>query len=97
MDPSVEYYPQPYCDILDSKWLSLILTHNIKTQLTIKINLLWDLAGMPTACYEFSIFELWARRGKFDEFVDEEIENLTRDKILDRINNHNTRQEDLHK
>ena len=47
--------------------------------------------GMPTACYEFSIFELWARRGKFNEFVDEEIENLTRDKILDRINNHNTR------
>ena len=47
---------------------------------------------MPTACYEFSIFELWARRGKFNEFVDEEIENLTRDKILDRINNHNTRQ-----
>ena len=70
MDPSVEYYPQPYCDILDS---------------------------MPTACYEFSIFELWARRGKFNEFVDEEIENLTRDKILDRINNHNTRQDNLYK
>ena len=47
---------------------------------------------MPTACYEFSIFELWARRGEFDEVVDQEIENLTRDKILDRINNHNTRQ-----
>ena len=48
---------------------------------------------MPTACYEFSIFELWARRGKFDDLVDEEIENLTREKILDRINNHNTRQD----
>ena len=59
--------------------------------------MLYDIAGMPTACYEFSIFELWARRGKFNEFVDEEIENLTRDKILNRINNHNTRQENLFK
>ena len=48
---------------------------------------------MPTACYEFSIFELWARRGKFDDFVDKEIENLTRDKILYKINNQNTRQD----
>ena len=46
---------------------------------------------MPTACYEFSIFELWARNGKFDESVDAAIENLTRDKILDRINNYNMR------
>ena len=29
----------------------------------------------------------------FDESVDQEIENLTRDKILDKINNQNMRQE----
>ena len=49
--------------------------------------------GLPTACFEDSVFELWANDGVFDESVDQEIENLTRDKILDKINNQNMRQE----
>ena len=48
---------------------------------------------MPSACFEDSVFELWAKDGEFDESVDREIENLTRDKILDKINNQNMRQE----
>ena len=50
------------------------------------------LPGLPSACYEDSVFELWAKDGEFDESVDREIETLTRDKILDKINNHNMRQ-----
>ena len=49
--------------------------------------------GLPSACFEDSVFELWAKDGEFDESVDREIENLTRDKILDKINNQNMRQE----
>ena len=49
-------------------------------------------SGLPSACFEDSVFELWAKDGVFDESVDREIENLTRDKILDKINNQNMRQ-----
>ena len=46
---------------------------------------------MPTSCFEFSILELWGHDGSFDEKAEEEIENLTQQKILQKINSHNTR------
>ncbi len=49
------------------------------------------LSDLKTKCYEFSIFELWARDGEFDEEAENEIMNLTRAKILDKINNVNMR------
>ena len=44
---------------------------------------------MPQACFETSILELWARDGVYDKNVEEEIENLTEEKILEKINNVN--------
>ena len=46
---------------------------------------------MPTSCFEFSILELWGHDGSFDEKAEEEIENLTQQKILQKINSYNTR------
>ena len=47
---------------------------------------------MPTSCFEFSILELWANGGTFDEKSETEIfENLTQEKILKKINSQNTR------
>ena len=28
LDPSVEYYPQPYCDILESEWSEIVNSLN---------------------------------------------------------------------
>jgi hypothetical protein len=50
---------------------------------------------MPTACFEFGILELWANNGVFDEKSDADIENLTKEQILQKINSHNTRCDDL--
>ncbi len=59
---SIEYYPEPYCDIVNK---------------------------MPTVCLELSILELWANDGKYDEATDLAIELLTKESILDKINNYN--------
>lgn len=45
--------------------------------------------SMDTACFEMSILELWANDGKYDAKTDEDIETLTREDILDKINNVN--------
>jgi len=39
------------------------------------------------ACLEWSILELWGNEGVYDEYTDAEIASLTRESILDRINN----------
>lgn len=44
---------------------------------------------MPKTCLEWSILELWGNEGAFDEASDLEIEMLTKEKILERINNVN--------
>ena len=44
---------------------------------------------MPTVCLEMSILELWAHDGKYDETTDREIEMLTKESILDKINSVN--------
>ena len=44
---------------------------------------------MEKACMSFSILELWANNGKYDEKTDADIEALTTDAILDKINNVN--------
>jgi len=47
------------------------------------------VAKMPTTCLEWSILELWGNEGAFDEVSDYKIETLTKEKILDQINNVN--------
>ena len=47
--------------------------------------------GMATSCFEFSILELWGHNGNFDQKSDREIENLTQEQILQKINTQNTR------
>jgi len=59
---SIEYYPEPYCDIVNK---------------------------MPTVCLELSLLELWANDGKYDEATDLAMELLTKDSILEKINNFN--------
>lgn len=44
---------------------------------------------MPTVCLEMSILELWAQDGKYDDLTDQLIANLTKESILDTINNVN--------
>jgi len=44
---------------------------------------------MPTACFESSLLELWARDGKYDEQTEEDIMNLTQEELLWKINNVN--------
>jgi hypothetical protein len=44
---------------------------------------------MPRACLEWSILELWANDGRYDEDTDSQIENLTQDSILEKVNNFN--------
>ena len=44
---------------------------------------------LDLACLETSILELWANDGKYDEYSDEAIENLTNDDVLEKINHHN--------
>jgi hypothetical protein len=41
---------------------------------------------MPTVCLELSLLELWAHDGHYDEVTDQEIENLTTESILEKIN-----------
>ncbi len=41
------------------------------------------------ACLEMSILELWAHDGKYDEATDREMETLTNQDVLDKINSHN--------
>ena len=45
--------------------------------------------GMPRACLEWSILELWANDGGYDDETDSQIENLTQESILDKLNNFN--------
>ena len=58
-DPSVEYYPSPYCNLIE---------------------------GFEKACYEFSILELWAENGYYEDSI---FDQLTTDEILDKINHVN--------
>ena len=58
-DPSVEYYPSPYCNLIE---------------------------GFEKACYEFSILELWAENGAYE---DSKFDQLTTNDILNKINNVN--------
>ena len=44
---------------------------------------------MPTVCFETSILELWAKEGAYNQDSENEIMNLTRAKILDKINSVN--------
>ena len=44
---------------------------------------------MPRACLEWSILELWAYDGRYDERTDLEIDNLNLEQVLDKINNYN--------
>ena len=44
---------------------------------------------METACLEFSILELWANNGKYDTKFEKEINSLTQEDILYKINNVN--------
>ena len=60
-DPSVEYYPSPYCGLIES---------------------------FEEACYEFSILELWAQNGRYE---DSTFERITEADILYKINNVNQR------
>lgn len=62
-DPSVEYYPEPYCRIVEE---------------------------MDTACFEFTILELWAQDGSFTTESEYQIGNLTKERILEKINSVNT-------
>jgi hypothetical protein len=41
--------------------------------------------NMPSACLEWSILELWAHDGRYDERTDSEIEDLTLEKVLGPI------------
>ncbi len=41
---------------------------------------------MPTVCLELSLLELWAHDGHYDEVTDQEIESLTTESILEKIN-----------
>ena len=59
---SIEYYPEPYCDIVNK---------------------------MPTVCLELSLLELWANDGQYDEATDKAMETLTKESILEKINNFN--------
>ena len=47
------------------------------------------IEGMETACLEFSILELWANNGKYDTTFEREINSLTQEDILYKINNVN--------
>jgi hypothetical protein len=38
-------------------------------------------------CEQETLLELWANEGEFTERSDREIENLTQDQILDKVNN----------
>ena len=44
---------------------------------------------MPTSCFEFSILELWGNDGAYDETTDDVIASLTRESILEKINDVN--------
>lgn len=46
--------------------------------------------GMEMACFEMSILELWARDGAYTSETDDEIANLTKENILEKINSVNT-------
>ncbi len=45
------------------------------------------VSRMPMACLEWSILELWGNEGVYDKYTDAEIGSLTRESILDKINN----------
>ena len=45
---------------------------------------------MEMACIEFSILELWAKNGKYEDDLDKTINSLTTEDILYKINNVNT-------
>ena len=44
---------------------------------------------MPTVCLELGLLELWAHDGHYDSRTDAEIASLTRESILDKVNNVN--------
>ena len=44
---------------------------------------------IPTVCFETSILELWAKEGVYNQDSENEIMNLTRDQILEKINSVN--------
>ena len=46
---------------------------------------------MDTACFIYSVLELWANMGKFDEVSDKDISALTLEKVVDKVNQDNTR------
>jgi len=44
------------------------------------------VSSMPTACFESSLLEMWASDGVYDKKTEEDIMNLTQEKLLDKIN-----------
>ena len=49
--------------------------------------------SMDTACYMYSILELWANDGKFDEASEAAIASLTLEDVIEKVNSGNTRQD----
>jgi len=47
------------------------------------------VSNFPTACFESSILELWAKNGEYDAETEFAIMNLTQEEILYRLNNYN--------
>lgn len=58
-DPSVVFYPDEYCPIVEQ---------------------------MPLACFETSLLEMFAIRGKFTEESEAAIENLTQEELIFKLN-----------
>jgi hypothetical protein len=49
------------------------------------------LLGFENACFEQSILELWAVNGAYTEKSDTAIGNLSKEEIINKINNFNQR------
>ena len=49
------------------------------------------VSNIATECFEESLLELWANKGKFDEKSDMAIASLTKEAILDKLNAGNYR------
>jgi len=46
--------------------------------------------NMETACFMWSVLELWAHEGRFTQQSEDEIYSLTLDAVIDKVNAHNT-------
>lgn len=85
-DPSVDYYPSPYCNFVESMSKHIFLCAAVQP-----INWIFPLLGFKRACFELSLLELWAVNGEYNAKSDEAIENLTKEEILFKINHANFR------